>query len=655
MADLSNNTKRFLKKSAKRIVREIRKLQCVSLHLTTPPNVFQIDFCQRDEAAQQILALLKDTSLPMPASTIADYYYSAPLDEKAIVMIGLGKNVRGNLQYILNELNYSEDFEGYKIYVRTVDETDEIVKNYIAQNNWTRTIPLMNDSEYDRAMESSKYMLTEVFFSESWIKRPRQVYINIWHGTPLKKLGLAKHFKNRHKSGTVQRNFIETDYLVYPNDYTRINMLESYGISQLLNGQILMNGYPRTGGMLQAAQEDQSELRHKLAPNGERLYAYMPTFRDYISVEESTRQSQELLDYLDAHLQNDQLLYVNLHHKFSDAICYDHFRHIRRFPADVDSYRLLSLTDALISDYSSVFFDYLALRRQIILYINDYELYCQKRGVYMNLLELPFDKAMTPAEVFEALQRGKTYDDSEVFSSFCAYDSAQSAHRLCQLFLGHTEAFKSEPIEKSEKKKILIYSEGFGPVNGTKLLLKLTRAYDRTASEIYLSCDVSSTDANKSSAYPLLFENTVIGTEKDTHLSAAGKAALSLYQNGMISFDRAMEYLKYDYSLVLFRMYGRCKFDTVVLYDIDNPEKLLALAQADANKLLFLPKHVLEKAMNGDSFLKDALIYAADFCSGIFTESKETKKTAQELFASDYEIQIASTAEAIEKLLLAKC
>lgn len=87
-------------------------------------------------------------------------------------------------------------------------------------------------------------------------------------------------------------------------------MLESYKVADLMPGKVLKLGYPRTGGMLEAAQSDQTELRKMLAPNGEHIYAYMPTWKDYLKVDQVVAESKELLDYLDANLREDQILYV---------------------------------------------------------------------------------------------------------------------------------------------------------------------------------------------------------------------------------------------------------------------------------------------------------------------------------------------------------
>lgn len=584
------------------------------------------EYQERQNSLQQMAAWAKENQIPVGKRTVTDYYYDSKIVPGRVVLMGLGKNVRGSMQYILNELNHNDAFKDFHIYVKTAKDTEEIVKTYIRQNGWSRTEAVTPDSVYMELIETAQFLLTEVYLTAAWVKKEGQMYINIWHGTPLKKLGLAKNAKGKHKNGIQQSNFIDADYLLYPNDYTKKHMLESYKVADLMPGKVLKLGYPRTGGMLEAVQSDQTELRKMLAPNGEHIYAYMPTWKDYLKVDQVVAESKELLDYLDANLREDQILYVNLHHRVSDSLDYSQFKRIRQFPPTVDSYKLLALTDALITDYSSVFYDYLALRRQIVLYCADYELYRKKRGTYMDLMELPFDKAVTPEEVLAAINRGKTYDDEAAYQEFCAYDSVENAHKLCSLFLGTEDEVVVEAIPKNKKKKVMIYSDALSECTETQWLRKTAEnCAGSDTVELFISCNQDMVNENKDSAYPLLNKVPVIGTTADYFPSAMGHTAKKLYESGKITIGQAMSIWKYDYAAAVRRFLGRAAFDLAVLLDVTDPEKLLSLTFMDQPNKIMIISDLMYKEIteNNNTFLKDALQVSASYMRAVFVKNEE--------------------------------
>ena len=584
------------------------------------------EYQERQNSLQQMEAWAKENQIPVGKRTVTDYYYDSKIVPGRVVLMGLGENVRGSMQYILNELNHNDAFKDFHIYVKTAKDTEEIVKTYIRQNGWSRTEAVTPDSVYMELIETAQFLLTEVYLTAAWVKKEGQMYINIWHGTPLKKLGLAKNAKGKHKNGIQQSNFIDADYLLYPNDYTKKHMLESYKVADLMPGKVLKLGYPRTGGMLEAAQSDQTELRKMLAPNGEHIYAYMPTWKDYLKVDQVVAESKELLDYLDANLREDQILYVNLHHRVSDSLDYSQFKRIRQFPPTVDSYKLLALTDALITDYSSVFYDYLALRRQIVLYCADYELYRKKRGTYMDLMELPFDKAVTPEEVLAAINRGKTYDDEVAYQEFCAYDSVENAHKLCSLFLGTEDEVVVEAIPKNKKKKVMIYSDALSECTETQWLRKTAEnCAGSDTVELFISCNQDMVNENKDSAYPLLNKVPVIGTTADYFPSAMGRTAKKLYESGKITIGQAMSIWKYDYAAAVRRFLGRAAFDLAVLLDVTDPEKLLSLTFMDQPNKIMIISDLMYKEIteNNNTFLKDALQVSASYMRAVFVKNEE--------------------------------
>ncbi|MCR5066710.1 MAG: CDP-glycerol glycerophosphotransferase family protein, partial [Erysipelotrichaceae bacterium] len=473
---------------------------------------------------------------------IVDAYSSLPVRKKTILVLGLGCNVRGSMQYVLNELNSSPEFKGYKIYVRTKDNTYDIVRGYIRQNGWNRTTAFRKG--YRTFMESAEYLITESYFPYQWIPKTEQKLIDLWHGTPLKCIGVIKNGNKAHLQAIQQKNFLRSDYCLYPNEFTREVMERSFQIAPLMKAKALMLGYPRTAGLLMVTEERQREIRQQLAPNDEKLFAYMPTFRGYLSDEDSVDRERKLLEYLDARLTDGQILLVNLHHRIGKALDCSSFRHIRNFPPLIDSYELLTATDALITDYSSVFFDYLVLGKQIILYMEDFDTYRSYQGLNMDLAELPFDLAYSLDEIITFLNRGKDYDDTEIRNRLCAFDSAENARKLCRVFTGSTEGLDIVPPVANGKKKVLFFSEDCRPGRQTEFLHSFVRNRDPEACDFWVGCDTNRTSENLDSAYPMLHETSVIASDVKFELSSVGEPLRKAVIDGAVSFEKAIRYLR---------------------------------------------------------------------------------------------------------------
>lgn len=593
---------------------------------------------ERKEVGERLLETIAEDQRKNLKIGVNDYFYDSEIMENTILIQGLGVNVRGNMQYILNELNSNDLYSKFKIYVRTNDSTDAIVKGYIEQNHWTRTETVPKN--YSKYLESCQYMITESYFAYNWVKKPGQVVIDLWHGTPLKCIGLYKNGKSCHVNGIQQKNFLCSDYLLYPNDYTEDKMLLSYRIKSLLPGKAMMLGYPRTGGLLAVSKERQEEIKKILAPNGEKIYAYMPTWKGYLSNDEVVAQSRNLLNYLDENLRDDQILYVNLHHKVSDSMDYSGFKHIKKFPPLVDSYELMTTTEALISDYSSVFFDYLVLGKQIILDLEDYQAYLKHQGLYIDIEELPFDKAYSKEAILEALNRGKSYDDTEIMDSFCKNDSAFNSKKLCKIMVKDESELSLHEHPKNDKKKVLVFSHNFLDDKATDLMEQFTTEYDKERFEVYLSCDREAVDENKSAsrAYPILYDNLAIGySNSDEWFSTAGSIAKRKVLNNEMTFAEAFDILKYDYAVISKRAYGYTKFDAIYIYDVENADTMMGLALADSDrKCLFLNDTIFAKIESGDTYFHNAVRYAADICNNVFVFSALQKQTAVKLLGEDW-------------------
>ena len=597
--------------------------------------------------------LLKLCRVTVPRKNVIDQYYEKDIEDKTILISGLGRNVRGSMQYLLNELNSRDEFKDYKIYVRTNHKrTDEIVKGYIEKNGWKRTRTV--NRKLSEKMESCKYLITESYFPYIWIKKPGQVMIDIWHGTPLKRLGVLKSGDKCHRTAVQQKNFLSADYLLYPNEFTRDVMWDSYRITSLIKAKALMLGYPRTAGILQITDEEADDLRKQLAPNGEHIYAYMPTFRGNLNDEEAVRREAVILDYLDERLRDDQILYVNLHHHIKGGLDYGKYKHIKQFPPLIDSYSILAVAETLISDYSSVFFDYLVKRGHIILFIEDIDEYLSFQGLNLDIESLPFDLARSKDDIIEMLDRGKTYDDTEFFNMMCSHDAADNPEKLCRLFLGSEEGLDIEPIPDNDKLKILLYAEDLPAGSSTDRLREINKKYDWDKAELYIGCDEYKTDVAPDAAYPLLHESLVLASRDEQMLSSIGLTVMDLYKKGRMSFRRAVKLLCHDYALFTERMLGGAHMDVIGIYDAVEPAAVIGLALSRADKrILFVNSRMRDEIRGGNTLLADAVRYAADYCSLIVAESKEAENEVAGIIGKENlsRLVVAETAEDVLRVI----
>lgn len=127
------------------------------------------------------------------------------------------------------------------------------------------------------------------------------------------------------------------------------------------------------------------------------------------------------------------------------------------FPGDVDTYTMLNAVDCLITDYSSVFFDYANTGKKVVLFAYDHQEYLQNRGLYFGLDEMPFPKVYTFEEMAAELNLDKNYDDAAFLQKFCTYDCPDAAQRLLDVVVDGKDRCETTDVVHNERRNILIY------------------------------------------------------------------------------------------------------------------------------------------------------------------------------------------------------
>ena len=307
------------------------------------------------------------------------------------------------------------------------------------------TVRLVNikSLKYNNLLATAEYLVNNVTFAEYFIRRPEQKYLNTWHGTPLKTLGKSEGH-SLHGLQNTERNFLQANLLIYPNEYTKDIIFRDYNLEMLYTGKYMIAGYPqndvflREKGVLQSerdvsfnknavSSEDKASLMRQ---NAESTYAaafniaYMPTWREENCGDTRKSDIVNILKQFDSILKDNQKLFVKLHQYDRMRVDFRGFKHIFSFPSDTPAYEFLSRMDALITDYSSVMFDFMASRRPIALFVYDKDKYLSDRGCYIDLDDLLFKKAYNFDEMREILSNDfagcAEYRDDPVFMrKFC--------------------------------------------------------------------------------------------------------------------------------------------------------------------------------------------------------------------------------------------
>lgn len=527
------------------------------------------------------------------------YYKTLPIDEKAILLqASHGVTMNGNIYYLLKAMATKKEYDDYNLYLACRLGNMKQFRERLDNEGLERVqLVILNSRQYIRLLASAKYLINDTSFYPMFIKRPEQIYLNTWHGTPLKTLG--KQVKNDlHNIGNVQKNFLMADYLLYPNEYTMEHMIEDYMLENVSKAKIILGGYPRNTAFFN--EEKAEEIREELGINDKKIYAFMPTWRGAVGAidPKATTYVQYYLYEMDKRLTDDEILYVNLHPLARKNVDFRTFNHIVEFPKKYETYEFLNATDCLITDYSSVFYDYAVTRKKCILFTYDEEEYFADRGLYRPLDTLPFPSVKTLDELFSELRSPKNYDDTEFIKEYCTYDCADAAKALCdRVVLGKkSEILVEKDVSNNGKENIVIYAGSLAQNGITTSLFNLLNNLDRDKYNYFLTFRSTAVQKNKEILTTLPEGVNYIATTGKMNLSFVKKAMWVLCKYRKFPLKIMMNFIKDDLKLELRRHYGDAEISTMIQFNGYEYAKILLYSQFDGNNAIFVHSDMYKEA-----------------------------------------------------------
>jgi CDP-glycerol glycerophosphotransferase len=320
-----------------------------------------------------------------------------------------------------------------------------------AVTDWSVPVPeggtavLRGTQEYYEALARSKYLISNDDMQPPFGKRSGQVYLQTWHGTPLKRIGFDIA-NPQFISGTayfdhLAKDVAQWDLLLSPNPFSTPIMRRAFRY----DGEICEYGYPRNDLLSRGDTPAlAARVRARLGlPEGKKVVLYAPTWRDNQVYANGRRYRFDMrldLERAWRELGPDYVFLIRGHHHMADDVpagMRDGFAvNVTAYP---DITELYLVADVLVTDYSSAAFDYAVTGRPMVFFTYDLAEYRDNlRGFYFDFeAEAPGPLLATSAEVIEALRDidpvAASYRDAyqRFAARFCSLEDGKAAARIC--------------------------------------------------------------------------------------------------------------------------------------------------------------------------------------------------------------------------------
>jgi CDP-glycerol glycerophosphotransferase len=370
-----------------------------------------------NSALSQDMIALKHVGLPRTPMTAVDF----PKDPEMVLFdTNFGRSYGGVPKYIYRMLNMS----GYAFKAVWVYGHGQKMPSHPVGAIFVE----YKSPEYYAALSRAKYWVTNIKIASPY-KPKGTILLQTWHGTPLKKLGLDIEMSGPEVDA--RADLLEQaknwDYLISPNAYSSEIFRRAFDFQ----GKVLETGYPSNAPLVPTRlAKSTADARARFGvPEGRKVVLYAPTWRDNQRIGNSWNFRFRLqldLHRLQARLGETHYFLIRLHHLSRKALPDDAFEAFNGFAHNVsaapDTTELMAAADILITDYSSIFFDFAVTRRPMIFYMYDRDSYVEgMRDFYLNPDDvLPGPIVEDENSLIAALQAENFADFSTRYERFSA-------------------------------------------------------------------------------------------------------------------------------------------------------------------------------------------------------------------------------------------
>ncbi len=375
------------------------------------------------------------------------FYRFIPLDDKTVLFISFhGKGYSDNPKAIYEEMLKDDKFKDYKFVWAIKNHKKKAIKIDDAKIVEYLSIP------YFYYLSKAKYWIFNCKMPSYICKKKDQIYLQTWHGTPLKRLGHDIHvdenttfYRSQIKAEDMYRSYdidsARYNYMISPNAFCTKIFPSAFNINK---ERLIETGYPRNDVMSNVTDDEKLKIKKELnIPLHKKVILYAPTWRDNQYVAKGYTFKLEV-DFHKWHqyLKDDYIVLFKPHYLIIND--YKSTNDLQGFlyniDADQDISPLYLITDILITDYSSVFYDFAVMNKPMYFYMYDLEDYQEElRGFYIDIYK------DLPGQIYEneddllkdVIENEYDYAKLKVFKErFNNHDDGKASKRVIDIVFG---------------------------------------------------------------------------------------------------------------------------------------------------------------------------------------------------------------------------
>lgn len=373
-------------------------------------------------------------------------YQLIPVDDKLVIFISFhGRGYSDNPRAIFEQMRQDPNWKGYRFIW--------FIKHHKQKNIQIKGAEIKEyfSLSYFYYLSRAKIWVVNCKLPLYICKKENQIYLQTWHGTPLKRLAHdidVSEDTTFYRSGVSYEQMCHSydvdvaryNFMISPNAFCTSVFPHAFGIDPK---KLVETGYPRNDFIANVTKDEISSIKKRMnLPLDKKVILYAPTWRDnsYVAAGYTFELKADFHLWKEI-LGSDYIVlfkphYLIINHYQNDASLQGFLYNI---PAEAEINELYVISDVLITDYSSVFFDYAILKRPMYFYMYDLESYASDlRGFYMDITkELPGKIYRDEKQLCEDIKNG-VYDAShlkEFHDRFNNLDDGQASKRISKLLI----------------------------------------------------------------------------------------------------------------------------------------------------------------------------------------------------------------------------